>query len=119
MSFHLKTFPNQPYTFEAEKAHNSFIFDGNGNKYLDLTAGGTSFSLIGSGNKRVHNAISNQLNKFEHLDCKTFDDKNREYLSEILLTSSNVFKNDTKKVFFSGGSGSEARNVNAFELSIS
>ena len=79
MSFHLKTFPNQPYTFEAEKAHNSFIFDSNGNKYLDLTAGGTSFSLIGSGNKRVHNAIANQLNKFEHLDCKTFDDKNREY----------------------------------------
>ena len=106
-SFHLKTYPNQDYLLQPIKAEGHYIFDKNGKKYIDLTAGGTSFNLLGSGNNKVHQGIINQMNKFEHLDCKTFDDDNREILSEILINTSNVFTSSPKKVFFSGGSGSE------------
>ena len=65
MSFHLKTFPNQPYTFTPSKAKDSFIFDNNGKRYLDLTAGGTSFSLIGSEIKEYKMQL---LNSFLNLN---------------------------------------------------
>ena len=84
------------------------IIDEKNNQYLDLTAGGTSFALIGYGNELIEEAIVNQLRNFAHLDCKTFEDENREILSEILINSSNAFKNQKRKVFFSGGSGAEA-----------
>ncbi len=106
-SFHLKTFPNQEYLLNPSKAERHYIFDKNGKKYIDLTAGGTSFNLLGSGNKRIHQGIINQMQKFEHLDCKTFDDDNREILSDILINSSDAFKNNKKKVFFTGSSGAE------------
>ena len=106
-SFHLKTYPNQDYLLDPIKVEGHYIFDKTGKKYIDLTAGGTSFNLLGSRNKKVHQGIINQLNKFEHLDCKTFSDDNREILSEILINTSNVFTSAPKKVFFSGGSGSE------------
>ena len=106
-SFHLKTFPNQQYLLNPSKAIGHYIFDKNGKKYIDLTAGGTSFNLLGSGNKQIHQGIINQMNKFEHLDCKTFDDENREKLAHILVNSSDAFKKDQKKVFFAGSSGAE------------
>ncbi len=108
MTYHLKTFPKQKYILEPTKAINHTIVNRDGKEYLDLTAGGTSFALIGFGNNKVENAIIEQLRKFSHLDCKTFEDSNREKLSEILITSSPAFKNTKRKVFFSGGSGAEA-----------
>ena len=108
MSFHLKTFPNQDYLLCPKSAFKHSIFDKDGKKYLDLTAGGTSFALIGYGNKKVEEAIVEQLRKFSHLDCKSFYDRNREELSEILINSSSAFKGTKRKVFFSGGSGAEA-----------
>ena len=108
MSFHLKTFPNQDYILTPKNALNHSIFDKDGKEYLDLTAGGTSFALIGYGNKKVEEAILQQLSKFSHLDCKSFDDNNREELSKLLINSSPGFKETKRKVFFSGGSGAEA-----------
>ena len=104
----LKTYPNQDFLLYPSRSEGSFIYDGSNNKYLDLTAGGTSFNLLGSGNKKVHDAISNQLKKFEHLDCKTFFDENRERLSIKLLQGTNRGLENTHRVFFSGSSGSEA-----------
>ena len=77
-----------------------------GRSILILLLGGTSFNLLGSGNKRIHQSIINQMQKFEHLDCKTFDDDNREKLADILINSSDAFKNN-KKVFFTGSSGAK------------
>lgn len=108
MSYHLQTFPNQKYKITPATAHNHTITDVNGGEYLDLTAGGTSFALIGYGNKEVENAIIDQLRKYSHLDCKTFDDPNRELLSSIILNASDSYSNNQRKVFFSGGSGAEA-----------
>ena len=108
MTFNLKTFPNQDYILSPQKAINQTIIDKGGKKYLDLTAGGTSFALIGYGNKKVEDAIIEQLRKFPHLDCKSFDDSNREELSKILINSSDAYKGSNRKVFFSGGSGAEA-----------
>ena len=106
-SFNLKTYPNQEYLLNPSKAKGHYIFDKNGEKYIDLTAGGTSFNLLGSGNEKVHKAIIKQMNKFEHFDCKTFEDENREILADLLVNTSNVFNSSPKKVFFSGSSGSE------------
>ncbi len=108
MTYYLKTFPDQDYILKAKKAKGHRITDEHNNQYLDLTAGGTSFALIGYGNEIIEKAIIDQLRKFSHLDCKTFEDQNRETLSEILINSSNAFKNCKRKVFFSGGSGAEA-----------
>jgi len=108
VTYHLKTFPQQKYILEPQRAFDHTIVGKDGTEYLDLTAGGTSFALIGYGNKKVETAILKQLRKFSHLDCKTFEDKNREKLSEILINSSPAFKNKKRKVFFSGGSGAEA-----------
>ena len=108
MNYHLKTFPNQDYIFQAKEAFRHEITSIDNLKYLDLTAGGTSFALIGYGNQKVEKAIADQLGKFSHLDCKTFNDENREKLSEILINSSNAFRDKKRKVFFSGGSGAEA-----------
>ena len=98
-SFHLKTFPNQDYLLNPSRAERHYIFDRDGKKYIDLTAGGTSFNLLGSGNKKIHQGIINQMQKFEHLDCKSFDDENREILADILINTSDAFKDNPKKVF--------------------
>lgn len=108
MYSHLKTFPNQSYKIKPLSASKHSITDVNGEKYLDLTAGGTSFALIGYGNKDIEKAIIDQLRKYSHLDCKTFDDPNRELLSNMIINASNSSHKNQRKVFFSGGSGAEA-----------
>ena len=54
-SFHLKTYPNQDYLLDPIKVEGHYIFDKTGKRYIDLTAGGTSFNLLGSRNKNTSN----------------------------------------------------------------
>ncbi len=51
---------------EVSHAVDSYIFDTNGKKYLDFVAGVSAVSL-GHQNKRVNEAIINQLNKYSHV----------------------------------------------------
>ena len=57
-----------PYPLGMEVSHavDSYIFDTNGKKYLDFVAGVSAVSL-GHQNKRVNEAIINQLNKYSHV----------------------------------------------------
>lgn len=57
-----------PYPLGMEVSHavGSYIFDTNGKKYLDFVAGVSAVSL-GHQNKRVNEAIINQLNKYSHV----------------------------------------------------
>ena len=112
MSFHLKTFPNIDYSFRPVAARGCFIKTSDGKEYMDLTAGGTSFNLLGSNSNIVEGSILERLRTFAHLDCKSFYDENRELLSQLLLEASgDPTLVDSHKVFFASGSGAEAMEM--------
>ena len=51
-------------------------------KFLDTTAGGTSYAILGWNDSRVNDAIKNQLDKFGHIDYKIWNDPNLDLLSK-------------------------------------
>lgn len=57
-----------PYPLGMEVSHaiGSYIYDTNNKKYLDFVAG-VSACTLGHQNKRVNNAIKNQLDKYSHV----------------------------------------------------
>ena len=57
-----------PYSLGMEISHaiGSYIYDSNNKKYLDFVAGVSACSL-GHQNKRVNDAIKNQLDKYSHV----------------------------------------------------
>ena len=65
-----------------------YIFS-EGKKILDVTAGSTSFAVLGWNNELVNKAIKDQLKKFSHVDFKSWTDPNLDKLSKtyVLLTN--------------------------------
>ena len=55
-----------PLGMEISHAYGSYIYDTNNKKYLDFVAGVSACSL-GHQNKRVNDAIKNQLDKYSHV----------------------------------------------------
>lgn len=55
-----------PLAMEISHAMGSYIYDTKGNKYLDFVAG-VSACTLGHQNKRVNDAIKNQLDKYSHI----------------------------------------------------
>ena len=55
-----------PLAMEISHAMGSYIYDAKGNKYLDFVAG-VSACTLGHQNKRVNDAIKNQLDKYSHV----------------------------------------------------
>lgn len=55
-----------PLAMEISHALGSYIFSTNGKKYLDFVAG-VSACTLGHQNKRVNDAIKNQLDKYSHV----------------------------------------------------
>ncbi|WP_310380429.1 aspartate aminotransferase family protein [Flavobacterium sp.] len=55
-----------PLGMEVSHAMGSYIFDTNNKKYLDFVAG-VSACTLGHQNKRVNDAIKNQLDKYSHV----------------------------------------------------
>lgn len=74
-------------------------------KFLDTTAGGTSYAILGWNDSRVNDAIKNQLDKFGHIDYKIWNDPNLDLLSNTILQNS---PGKLTKVYFAGNSGAEA-----------
>ncbi len=109
----LHTFPNQSRTSPIVKSDGAWLKLKDGRVLLDLTAGGTGFAVLGGGNKDVITAINEQVKKYPHSDYKYFDEPIREELARILLLGS---PGGLDRVFFSGGSGSEACEM-ALQLS--
>lgn len=104
MSSLLSTFIGQETLGSVEKCSGPFIETRQHGRLLDLTAGGTAYALIGWGNQSVNSSIRDQLEKFSHLDYKTYDDPNRHELADLLTSSAK----DLDYCFLSGGSGAEA-----------
>ncbi|MFC4739745.1 aspartate aminotransferase family protein [Flavobacterium ponti] len=55
-----------PLAMEISHAKGSYIYDTKGNKFLDFVAG-VSACTLGHQNKRVNDAIKNQLDKYSHV----------------------------------------------------
>lgn len=85
-------------------AEGSSIFVGQ-SKFLDTTAGGTSYAILGWNHPRVNDAVFTQLNKFGHIDYKIWDDPNLELLAKTILQNKSA---ELSKVYFAGNSGAEA-----------
>jgi adenosylmethionine-8-amino-7-oxononanoate aminotransferase len=107
------TFPNQSRASPIKRSAGPWLELEDGRRLLDLTAGSTGFAVLGGGNQEVIDAICAQLRAFPHADYKYFDDPVREELASILLSGN---PGGLNRVFFSGGSGSEACEM-ALQLS--
>lgn len=105
MSKIFRVFPNDPLPEKVDFADGSYIHTKNGKRILDLTAGGTSFAILGWNNAEVNDAILKQLNRFGHMDYKIWRDDNTEELAELLVSKA---EHGLNKVYFSGNSGAEA-----------
>jgi len=100
----LSTFPSQAQLKGISHCDGPYIYTADGSRLLDMTAGGTSFALLGWNNRAVNEAIISQLEKYSHLDYKSFEDPNRELLASLLTRSTASLD----YCFLSGGSGAEA-----------
>ena len=86
------------------KAKGIYLYTKN-KKILDFTSGSNHFATLGWGNKEVVKSIKNQLNKFSHIDIKSWHDANLDKLSNLVISKK---KHNLDKVFFAGNSGAEA-----------
>ena len=74
-------------------------------KILDVTAGGTSFAVLGWSQKKIIEAINKQNRKFCHIDYKIWEDENINKLSKLLLSQA---EHKLDAVYYPGNSGSDA-----------
>jgi len=65
LKYQAQTTPH-PLAMEISHAKGSYIYDTKGKKYLDFVAG-VSANTLGHQNKRVNDAIKNQLDKYSHV----------------------------------------------------
>lgn len=65
LKYQAQTTPH-PLAMEISHAKGSYIYDTKGNKFLDFVAG-VSANTLGHQNKRVNDAIKNQLDKYSHV----------------------------------------------------
>ena len=99
-----RVFPDQQLS-TVKYAEGPYIVLEDGRRYLDTSAGGTSYAVVGWNHPDVNHALKEQIAKFSHVDYKSWDDPNLERLASLLLSRS---ENHLDKVYFSGSSGSEA-----------
>ncbi|SDC60153.1 aspartate aminotransferase family protein [Geotoga petraea] len=87
-----------PYKINVKSAEGIYIYDINGNKYID-TFSGIGVMALGHTNKKVNEAIIKKLKKHSHLS-NFFLDENTEEVAELLTDKD-------EKVFFTN-SGTES-----------
>ncbi len=105
MSDLFRVFPNDPVPPFVEKSEGIYIYLKDGTKYLDTTAGSTSYSILGWKHQDVMKAMNEQMNRFCHMDYKMWSDENAEELASLLLSKA---EHGLDKVYFAGNSGAEA-----------
>lgn len=113
MSHLLKKFPNDPPRPYIESGEGIYFHTEDGRKILDLTAGYTSYAVLGYSNPRVLNAMQEQMSKFCHMDYNIWSNRKLEELAELLLSRAPAGLN---KVYFGGCNGSDAMEA-AMKLS--
>jgi adenosylmethionine-8-amino-7-oxononanoate aminotransferase len=96
-----RSFIDPPALVERAEGVNLFLSDGR--KVIDACAG-AAVALIGHGNKEVHQAIINQLQKVSYVHTQSYTTQSAEDLANLILQGSPY---GLEKAFFVG-SGSEA-----------
>ena len=105
MSNLFRVFPNDPTPTFVDHADGMVIHTTNGEQLLDMTAGSTSFAVLGWNHPEINRAIQKQLTRFTHMDYKAWSDENTEAVATLLLSRA---KHSLNRVYFSGNSGAEA-----------
>ena len=105
MSPVFRVFPNDPEYPVVKSAQGPYVCLEDGRRILDATAGGTHYAVLGWNDADINLAIQDQLERFSHVDYKTWLDPNLDDLARLLLSRAG---NGLDKVYFSGSSGSEA-----------
>jgi len=95
------------YPLVVDKGDGVFIYDVDGNKYLDFNAG-IAVNALGYSNKRLQEAITNQTQKLIHYSFTDFLYESTVRLAEKLIEISPI--NKDVKIFF-GNSGAEANEA--------
>ncbi|MGZ0187865.1 MAG: aspartate aminotransferase family protein [Alphaproteobacteria bacterium] len=92
---------NAPLPPEAVRAEGVYIFDANGNRYIDA-AGGAAVSCLGHGHPRVVEALQKALQNLQYLHTGSFTHAAQEELAETLLATAP--KGMARAFFVSSGS---------------
>ena len=101
----LNTFLKRPPEEEVSYAERNIFHMKDGKTYKDFSCGFTGHSVIGWGNSEIADKARDQLLKIGHIDYKSFQDKNRFRLGEIL---SSLSESGLEYAYFVGGSGGES-----------
>lgn len=113
MSFTLNKFPNDPPPPYLGRGEGIFLYTENGDKYLDFTAGWTSYAVLGYSHPAVLAAMKKQMESFCHADYNIWRNHTIDELAELVLSRA---PKGLDRVYFSGNSGSEAMEA-AMKLS--
>ena len=105
MSNLFRVFPNEDIPPFVSHAEGLFIYTKDGHKFLDTTAGSTSYAILGWSHPTVLEAMRKQMNRFCHMDYKAWSDDNTEELATLLLSRA---EHKLNRVYFAGNSGAEA-----------
>src|SRR3990167_8542955 len=104
MSHLFRVFPNDPIPSFVDYADGMYIYTKNGEKLLDMTAGASSWAILGWNHPEINMAMQKQLQRFTHIDYKAWSDENAEILADLLLSRA---EHKLNRVYFSGNSGAE------------
>lgn len=88
----------------VDYAHGCLI-KANGKEFIDSTAGGTSYAILGWNSPEINNAITQQLMKYAHMDYKLWQDPNIDALAKLVTMQA---PSPLSRVYFAGNSGAEA-----------
>jgi adenosylmethionine-8-amino-7-oxononanoate aminotransferase len=100
-----RVFPNDPIPSYVDYAKGIYIYTKEGEKILDMSAGGTSYAVLGWQHPDVNKLLHRQVDRFGHMDYKLWSDEHTDELAELLISRA---EHGLKKVYFSGNSGAEA-----------
>ncbi len=101
----LRKFPNDPVAPDIERGEGPYLYLKNGTKYLDATAGWTSYATLGFCHPKILSAMQKQMQKFTHIDFNVWNNPMIEELANKLIRHAT---NGLDKVYFGGTSGSDA-----------
>ena len=105
MSGVLQKFPNDPPAPYVAGAEGIYIHTEDGRTILDATAGWCSQMVLGYSHPEVLQAMTEQMQRFCHMDHNIWQHRQMDELADLLLSRAPA---GFDKVYFAGNSGSES-----------
>lgn len=105
MPFVFRKFPNDSSPPIVMRGDGAYLHLSDGRRVIDMTAGWTSYAVLGYNHPEVLDAMRVQMEKFCHIDFNAWTNPALEDLARILIAAA---PKGLDRVYFSGNSGSEA-----------